>query len=360
MIELLTRLCALERSSAPLPELKDSEAETLSVLAAMQQVAGWLTYRLSTDYTDWAGTQKLLPLLRNSALATVIHNAHLMGVARDICEKLKGFDTVLLKGSALIDSPYYKDISHRYAGDIDIWVEPSRAQGARDILVAAGADKGNYTGPKESIYHSHLPGITYKGMYVELHQRLFDENLKWDLPGKPSDHIIEWHGRRMFNEQAMFHHLVMHAYKHYDATQVTLRWIVDIAILLKNCKEPKELIDFSKSITPDADKAQKWAIGVAIELLPTERTAQLKQMGYEALPFSQNYTKGGQSDSTFKAHAFVRILRGAWIEIKAAHGMKAKLAATKELIRYEIQRTRSRYPGNCLIVALAKRIFIRI
>lgn len=132
-LTLVVRLCSLSRDNAPMPQLSEAEIAQLAAVAVKEGVAGWII-RVTDSYQDWVSGEAVCKALRRPAWRVVSHNAQVLGVVRDISDKLKGFDTVLLKGAALIDSPYYDDVSHRVAGDIDIWVDPARFRRRRPCL----------------------------------------------------------------------------------------------------------------------------------------------------------------------------------------------------------------------------------
>ncbi len=357
-LRLLVRLCAMERDGKPLPDLGKDSVRALADAAGREGVSGWLTHRLTESYGDWKSGAELRLEMRQAALSTVCHNAHVIGVAKDVTEKLRGIETVLLKGAALIDSPFYSDISHRLAGDIDIWVDPAKIFQARDILIEHGAEACKYDGPQVDKTDAHLPQMRYEGLTIELHGRLFNADLGWDLPKQPGAYAMEWHGRRMLRPDAMTHHLVMHAYKHYVKEKVRLRWIVDLAVMISAGKDAGALTALCEASTPDSGKALRWAMGVTLPLLPVAKAKEVKEMGYAPLDFATNKSKG-MSIVKAKRSAIVRIIRKAGNAVARAEGLRCKASAAMAAVRYELRRTRLRYPGDSLATGIIKRIFIR-
>ncbi len=358
-LALIVRLCSLARDNAPMPDLSTDEAKELAEVAVKEGVAGWVIHRITDCYQDWPSREGVSKALRGPAWSVVSHNAQVLGVSRDICERLKGFDTVLLKGAALIDSPYYEDVSHRVAGDIDIWVDPDKIEEARTLLIAAGAGLSDQDSHLESKIHQHLPSFKYLGLDIELHRSLFNKLSRNDLPGKLSDYSVVWHGRRMLNEKAMFYHLVMHGYGHYLHKETVLRWIVDYAVILTKSSDPEGLIAFCKASSPHAKKALEWAIGVTMDLLPEELAERMRKIGYAPLEFASHKTKHGSSIAHFKIHILACTLNDLRYNISEANGIQGKWQAVKDMAALEVKITRKKFPEDSLAVGLIKRIFIK-
>ncbi len=357
-MRLLVRLCAIERDGYPLPDLESGEVDALAHEAEREGVAGWLTHRLTESYDDWEPRDELRLKLRAAAIGTVAHNARILRAAKIITEKLDGIETILLKGAALIDSPYYKDLSHRLAGDIDLWVAPDRLMEARERLLEAGATVEAYDGPQVGDDDAHLPPMKYEGVILELHGRLFYKKMGWDPPEPLGSYATEWHGRRMLRPDAMTHHLVMHAYKHYVWMKVGLRWVVDLAVVMASADDARGLLSLCKSSTPDAEKAIKWAMGVALPLMPKATAKEMEDLGYKPIEFARNRSKG-VSTGMAKRWAIERIIEKAVANAARAKGVRGKIRAIVTSIKYETGRTRARYPDDCLLTGLVKRIFFR-
>lgn len=356
-LDLLARLCALARDGGELPALSESATRRLATAARGEGVAGWLMHRLTASYSDWEATGRLTPLLRQQAIDTVAHNAHALGVIRDVEQRLRGIDTVRLKGIALIDSPYYSDVSHRLAGDIDLWVDPGRIYEARERLLAAGGRTASGSDrPMESDGDAHLGAVEYRGAHIELHGRLFRKDFGWDLPGRLTDYTTEWHGGRILRPDAMAYHLVMHSYKHYVWQRICLKWVVDIARLLNAAGDMGGALSLLRGTSADSAKAVRWAVGVAMPLLPEGKAKELRAMGYSPLTYSANTSRGEMGTATYKRSALYLIWSGVATKVRLAHGVRGKMAAAAYCVRYEIVRTRNRYPGDNILKAIIKRI----
>ena len=356
-LDLLARLCSLSRDGGDLPTPGEREVAALAAAAAREGVSGWLLHRLTASYADWPATERLARMLRSPAIDTVIRNAHKLGVVRDIERRLEGIATVRLKGIALIESPYYSDVSHRLAGDIDLWVDPGRIYEARERLLAAGAratDGGDR--PMESDGDAHMGAIEYHGVRVELHMRLFRKDFGWDPPGDLADYATEWHGRRMLRPDAMAYHLAMHAYKHYIWQRICLKWVVDMAKLLNASADVGETLSLMWTTSADSAAAMKWAVGVAMPLLPEGKAKELHAMGFSPLPYSANRSRGAMSTARYKRSALRLLLGGVATKIRHAHGLRGKIAAAAYAVRYEVARTRKRYPDDNIVKAIIKRI----
>lgn len=358
-LNLLARLCSLERRSGELPDMGEAEARSLAAAANEQGVAGWLLHRLTESYADWSAAATLAPLLRPYALRVVAHNAHALGVVREIESLLSDMPTIRLKGTNLIESPYYADISHRTAGDIDLWVQPDRIYEARERLLAAGAgytDGSNE--PIESDTNAHFNAIDFHGVIVELHRRLLRKDFNWDLPGSLADYAVEEGGRLTLRPDALLYSLVLHAYKHHVWQQVVnLKWVVDMAKVLNSTDDMETLLRLLRRTSADSAKAMRWAVGLAMPLLPQSGESEMREMGFEPLDFAGQMGAGGVGVAKFKLSALELVVSGVVTRVRHAKGLKGKMSALANSIRYEADRTRRRYPSDSLAVGIIKRIF---
>lgn len=356
-LDLLARLCSLTRDGGLLPNLSADEATSLAKTAETEGVAGWLLHRLTESYADWPASAAMAKSLRQAAIGIVAHNAQIIGVMRDIESRLSGIGTVWLKGAALIESQCYADISHRLAGDIDLWVEPGRIYEARERLLDCGAKRlDNGRGPIESDTDAHLKAIEYHGVMVELHMRLFRKDFGWDLPGSLSDYATPSRTGKILRPDAMAYHLVLHAYKHYMWEHISLKLVVDLAKILDAAAAPSDLLRLLRETSADSEKAMRWAVGVAMPLLPEGKAKELASMGFSPLPFAANRSRKHVGTAEFKISALRLLIGGIRTRIRHAHGLRGKAAALVYSIRYEIDRTRLRYPGDSLAAAIMKRI----
>lgn len=355
-LNLLARLCSTARDEGDLPSLSDADIGLIADTAADEGVSGWVLHRLTESYADWAHADALAKRLRAAAVSIVARNAHALGVEREIETLLSGIGTVRLKGIALIDSPYYQDVSHRPCGDIDIWVEPTRIYEARGILMTAGASaSGSKDHHLESDNRPHLNPLMWHGMSIELHRSLFLKDKGWDLPGNLVDYAMEWHGARILRPDAMMYHLVMHAYKHYVWAEVCLKWVVDIALLLNGSDNMGELLRPLRETSADSAKAMNWAVGTAMPFLPAVKSKELETMGFTAIPYVSN-TGGEVSTLRLKSLGISLIMGDLRTRLGHAHGLRAKMSAIAYTVRYEVSRTHKRYPADNLAVAIIKRI----
>lgn len=356
-LNLLARLCSLERAEADLPSLTEADVKSLASAAESEGVSGWLLHRLTESYADWTPAPALAKLLRPAAIATVVHNAHVLGVVRDIEAKLADIPTVRLKGIALIESPYYADASLRLAGDIDLWTQPDRIYEAREILRNSGADAHKHKGrPLEAETDAHLDGFDYKGISVELHRRLFRKYFDWDLPGSVADYATTWRGRRILRPDAMAYHLMTHAYKHYVWQTICLKWVIDIAIVLDKADNLEDILGLLRDTSADSAKTMHWAVGIAMPLLPVAKAKELQAMGFSPLIYAENISKGHVSTFKTKVAALELLTSGIRTRMSQAHGFRGKMKAIADFARYEAQRTRDRYPQDCLAIGIIKRI----
>jgi len=93
-------------------------------------------------------------------------------------------DYVFLKGSALLHQKYYRSMSDRMIGDIDILVSEKDIERANHLLITNGYKPADYAIKMYFIKHRHLPRLTSKDWIcaVELHHRIVEKRHKCLLP----------------------------------------------------------------------------------------------------------------------------------------------------------------------------------
>lgn len=360
---LMARLCALtvgrEGQGAELPRLSPDEVESLRELAFGHRVSGWIMHQLTTSGTEWEQSAEVARAMRADALAIVSHNARIIGVSRKIQSLIGDYRPIFLKGAALIESPYYDDISHRLAGDIDLLVGSiGDAKAARDILTRAGAKASEPDRPGETEQNnSHLPALTFMGVMVEIHHKLFNHRKGWELPTDPYSHKeVGANGRATLDAEATLFHLTHHAYGHQLMGPVKLGWFIDIAQVVSRMENPEEALTRISSYPKSSAEALKWAIGTSMSFMPTDVRRRLQMLGYEEMAITAAVLDG-HAPSSAKAYKLASKMRDMASAIKRAEGVKGKARVLVEFAKYEAARTRAMHPADSIAMALIKRIF---
>lgn len=195
--------------------------------------------------------------LGQAAKASAMKGASLTLETVRLTERLnqQGIDTLLIKGAAL--ASYYKDSSHRHAGDIDLLLrDPAQIIAADILLQDAGYERilptGDLSGSGMKHYLKHAKDLIYrhkaKQSFVELHFRLFRN--QYTLP--ISNESL-WENRRAVSiagrqVQTLGHeHTYVYALAHGNYAQWRrLKWLCDIPLVLSQLNEQK----VSSSIAP--------------------------------------------------------------------------------------------------------------
>ncbi|MBR8535186.1 nucleotidyltransferase family protein [Carboxylicivirga sediminis] len=122
--------------------------------------------------------------LKKAYFTNLMRNANIEQVWKELkveMEQLQ-FSYIPLKGIYL--SQYiYTDSTLRAMSDIDVLMKPQEADELYLQLLGKGAVSAEpgYQ-PYSSTTDHHLPGLTYKGVYIELHRGLFPDDANYNLP----------------------------------------------------------------------------------------------------------------------------------------------------------------------------------
>jgi len=225
--------------------------------AYLSQITDWHAFAVQVIKRGVAGfVVKKLPLLRNKssipdAIFLLIEQAYLRTINRSIL--LFGhFSTVVtalqhaeieviaLKGVYLSEQ-LYPEIGLRQFSDIDVLIPANKALQAVDILLKLGykyeesVPVSDYIRQKSDFVH--LPPMILNGVSVELHVKLHQAGLKYNIQidrvfaTKISAHI---NGISVFalDEMHQLLHIALHAHKHFEEGNVNFNSFFDLANLL--------------------------------------------------------------------------------------------------------------------------------
>lgn len=280
---LLCRLCAVERGGFEPPAVADADVEALARLAAAQGVGGWLAGRLADSYADWGPTPRLLRLLRPHVLAVLSRNAVCIGVAWRVVRLLRGHGVgcVALKGVALVGTAY-PDAAMRAIGDVDILVPGPEVRLAREILVADGAEEGPPPRRPAVVdsWRDHLEGLTYRGVGVELHHKLSRSDGGASFLGDVARYVESGEMVDTLSPDAHFCYLCAHARKHWLRGQSSLKWMLDLAVMLAARDDAAAFVRGCLALAPSLAREVRWAVSVAAPLVPERGRAVLRSGGF--------------------------------------------------------------------------------
>jgi hypothetical protein len=198
--------------------LTAADAAQLVDLARQQLVAPWYWHRLRR-----VGLAPLLPAaqqqaLRGVGLAVAMQGLSIEAGISDIMRILSaaGISSVLLKGAAYAACiSRYPYIAQRQTGDVDLLVEPGRADEAWQLLRSIGFRQVTEA-PSLHPDHHHLPVLVSPGGYqVEVHiatTMFLTPDESWRIFGLPSE-VVSWRGTevRVPTNTALLWHSLIHS-----------------------------------------------------------------------------------------------------------------------------------------------------
>lgn len=337
---LLCRLCAIERGGFEPPAVGDADTEALVSLAVAHGVAGWLSGRLADGYADWGTAPRLLRLLRPHVLAALSRNGVCIGVAWRVAELLRGrgVGCVALKGVALVGTSY-PDAATRAIGDVDILVPGPMVRLARDILIADGAVE-NCSPRRPAVVDSwrdHLEGLTYRGVVVELHHKLSRCDGGASFLGSVARCVESGERVDALSAAAHFCYLCAHARKHWLRGQSSLKWMLDLAVLLSARDDAAAFVRGCVALAPSLAGEVRWAVSVAAPLMPARGRAVLRRGGFalrDAVPQGGGWSLRFAAVPAAVADA-AGLLAHAWCEGDGARGGWRNVG---EAVRYAFVR----------------------
>lgn len=126
----------------------------------------------------------------------------------------------------------YADSTLRAMSDIDVLMKPQEA----DRLYLSFLEKGAVSAepgyqPYKATTDHHLPGLTYKGVYIELHRGLFPTDANYNLP---VEHI--WHQAVRQEHTLSIHphlnliYLCLHLYYTVKRGGLRIGWLYDFIV----------------------------------------------------------------------------------------------------------------------------------
>ncbi len=256
-IESLLLLCKMDGSIA-LDQIEWTD--TLIQLGIKHGVGAWCYYQIkNSQYASWVSEEVLKPW-KQLYLQTSLVNQQKINVYFQIQQLLNeaGILVIALKGIALT-SIIYPDEGLRPMGDIDLLVPEGEAMRALDILLKAGA-KQNYV-PRSALHeqvHSHVRAVTFKGVLIEIHQRLFSLGNPYQTDIDLFEYAVEKTvGEKkmlVLNEVWFGYHQIAHAATNLYKGGLRVGWLVDLLLLFNRQNELGRFVDNLLEINPKMKK----------------------------------------------------------------------------------------------------------
>lgn len=154
---------------------------------------------------------------------------------------------IVMKGIYLSEW-LYKDIGLRQLSDIDVLIKEEDAGNCVEILKGMGYqshESESISGfIEENVEPLHLPSMSFQGVNVEIHTRIFRQSevkaiepkLLWE-----NAHAVIINGVQVFafSLTDLLLHLCLHLDKHFQVRQVQFGWYADITNLM--CRHAEEI-----------------------------------------------------------------------------------------------------------------------
>jgi len=179
----------------------------------------------------------LLSALKNGSFNTLIQNTRIKHIWDELSQLCVSNNFAFLPLKGIFLSQYiYKDMALRPMSDIDILLHPNDAEDLYLQLIELGASSSepDYVRESETTDH-HLPGLTYKGVYIELHRSL----MSLDATYKINLQTI-WNNATTFNNTQTIApninliYFCLHLYYTTLRGGMRLSWLNDIIIFSKH------------------------------------------------------------------------------------------------------------------------------
>lgn len=188
------------------------------------------------------GLQEAVP----RSVARTLHRAHVTSVIRSTAQMRRlsriltalgqhGIEPVLLKGVALLNS-LYPNIGARPCGDIDFLVESEAMPTVDKVIVELGYRHQSET-TDAKMY------VDRQGVTLDVHHRfkLFEDIEGFDLISEVTPQFASVPTISVFEPNALLVHLVFHLRGHRRDMGYFLAWILDIGLLLNQCRSQLEV-----------------------------------------------------------------------------------------------------------------------
>ncbi len=186
--------------------------------------------------------------LKKDYLSSFVRNTKIHAIWKElkVVFETNNLSPIPLKGLVL-SSIVYSDAALRPMSDMDILFFDDQPQKAFDLLISLGGICNKEEAEHDKKTGHHLPGITYKGIYIEIHRSLFDTDMKEIIPNKYlKNHLFSNKGITTFTPEVNFIYLSLHAYHTMRRGAIRLSWFLDLILLAR--EQSISYIKFSEII----------------------------------------------------------------------------------------------------------------
>ena len=251
-------------SGKPLPFPDSGSVENAHIFATKNGLAPFLFHIYKEKKDQVPG--ELYALLKKEYLKSFVRNTKILAVWNEIKTLLEhnGIRAIPLKG-IFLSQEIYKDIALRPMSDIDLLVIGQQEKAYELILDLDGTVHETQSEYDRKAGHD-FPGITYKGVLIELHKTLFDMDLSYHIP----NHIIgnNLQVYRQLTTLAPLYNLIyfcLHTHNTMRCGGIRLSWFLDLVLLDKsgylitntdNFNQTTDALGVKNIVTPILIKAE--------------------------------------------------------------------------------------------------------
>ncbi|MCW3789205.1 nucleotidyltransferase family protein [Plebeiibacterium sediminum] len=216
-----------EVSKIPLPH----NLEYSHTFALKNGLAPYLFKQL--NHSKSIRTNELIASLKKDYLTSFIRNTIHLTVWEEVKTLFKEhhLSPIPLKGLVLA-TQVYTDPALRPMSDLDILFLEDQAQTAFDLLLKYGGSSHQQEAGHDKKTGHQLPGLTYKGVLIEIHRTLFDTDIQYNIPNVYlKDFLFQKKGITTFTPEINFIYFCLHAYHTMRRGGIRISWFLDLILL---------------------------------------------------------------------------------------------------------------------------------
>ncbi|TRX71295.1 nucleotidyltransferase family protein [Carboxylicivirga sp. M1479] len=220
---------ALSGKRPALTELYD--VDVLVESAVKNGLAAVLFQMINEKKLDF--TSELKEQLKKAYFSNMVRNMTISSVWQELIHVFadKHYRYIPLKGIFL--SQYiYDDMTLRAMSDIDVLMLPEHAEKMYLTMLEMGAvtSEPHYVAKDDTSDH-HLPGLSYKGVYIELHRGILPADASFNIPSEFIwSKAIDNNGSLRIHPHINLIYLCLHLYYTVRQGGIRLSWLYDFII----------------------------------------------------------------------------------------------------------------------------------
>ena len=177
--------------------------------------------------------EQIIAKLKKDYLTSLMRSTRLLAIWQEIKTLFEenGLAPIPLKGIVLA-TQVYPDPTLRPMSDLDILFIDHQSQKAFELLIAHGGICHEEEAEHDKKTGHQLPGITYKGIMIEIHRSLFDTDLQYIIPNTYlKKNLISSNDITTFTPEINFIYFSLHAYHTMRRGGIRLSWFLDLLLL---------------------------------------------------------------------------------------------------------------------------------